>query len=177
MKRHVIQNYSVYDTLNISNKIIIISSMIFFFFIPFLELKKIEFKNLFKNSTLLLIFVLINIFFFNFSKGLGGGLFFHLSNILFNNSLLLFFIFIISLFIFKEFQLLNNHNIFIFIILIIYNIQSTIYYKYYDPVIYFMILFLFKFKKSFDLENVAKKYFALYLFFLMISFGKRLVIY
>ena len=51
------------------------------------------------------------------------------------------------------------------------------YYKYYDPVIYFMILFLFKFKKSFDLENVAKKYFALYLFFLMISFCKRLVIY
>ena len=42
---HVIQNYSVYDTLNISNKIIIISSMIFFFFIPFLELKKIEFKK------------------------------------------------------------------------------------------------------------------------------------
>jgi len=174
---HVINNYSIYDTLNISNKIIIITSIIFLFFVPFIEVQKIKYKTNFQNSWLLLSFIFVNIFFFNFSKGLGGGLFFHLSNVLFNGPILLFLIFAISLFIFKKYELFSNHNIFLFMLLIIYNIQSTIYYKYYDPIIFFMILFLFKFKNNFDIEKIAKKYFLLYLFFLSISFGKRFLIY
>lgn len=174
---HVITNYSLYDTLNISNKIIIISSMIFLFFIPFTNINKNLNKKIFQNSWLILIFIFINLFFFDFQKGLGGGLFFHLSNILFNGPVLLFFIFAASLFIFREYRLFNNYNIFLFIILIFYNIQSTIYYKYYDPILYFMILFLFKFQPNFNLEKISKKCFLFYLFFLSINYGKKFIIY
>ena len=82
---HVISNYTIYDTLNISNKIIIISSIFFFFFIPLIELKKtkIKLESFTFVHLIILLFFLINIFFFNFSKGLGGGLFYHLSNMLF----------------------------------------------------------------------------------------------
>jgi hypothetical protein len=176
---HVISNYTIYDTLNISNKIIIISSIFFFFFIPLIELKKtkIKLESFTFVHLILLLFFLINIFFFNFSKGLGGGLFYHLSIMLFDGPNLLFFIFGISLFIFSKYGLFNSQNIFLFIILLIYNIQSTIYYKYYDPIIFFMILFLIKLNFNLDINKISKKYFFFYLFFLAISYGKALVTY
>ncbi len=174
---NVITDYTIYDTLNISNKIIIISSIIFFFFIPFIEIKKIDKKKLIKNIGYIFIFILINIYFFNFREGLGGGLFYHLSNVLFGSPILLFIIFSISLFIFKNFNLLNYDNSFLFLILILYNIQSTIYYKYYDPIIYFILLFLIRTKSNFNLEIISKKNLLFYLFFLSISFGKKFIIY
>ena len=63
------------------------------------------------------------------------------------------------------------------LILILYNIQSTIYYKYYDPIIYFILLFLIRSKLNFNLEKISKKNLLFYLFFLSISFGKRFIIY
>ncbi|MDB3888777.1 hypothetical protein N9341_04485 [Candidatus Pelagibacter sp.] len=174
---NVKSNYSLFDTLNISNKIIIISSIFFFFFIPFLNLIKIKNKFSIKNSWFLILFILINIIFFNFSKGLGGGFFFHLSNILLDGPELLFLIFIISLFIMKSMDLFHQQNIFIFFIILFYNIQSTIYFKYFDPILYFIILFLLKFKIEPDLNKISKKCFVLYLFFLFTSFGKKYIIY
>ena len=121
--------------------------------------------------------MLVNIIFFNFSKGLGGGIFFHLSNILLGGPELLFFIFIISLLIFKSLDLFHQQNIFMFVVILFYNIQSTIYFKYFDPILYFIILFLLKFKIDTNLNKTSKKCFALYLFFLFISFGKKYIIY
>ena len=66
---------------------------------------------------------------------------------------------------------------FLFVLLIFYNIQSTIYFKYYDPIIIFMILFLFKFRENLILDKVSKKYFFFYIFFLTISFGKEFITY
>ena len=174
---NVITDYTIYDTLNISNKIIIISSIIFFFFIPFIEIKKIDKKKLIKNIGYIFVFILINIYFFNFREGLGGGLFYHLSNVIFGGPILLFIIFSISLLIFKNFDLINYDNSFLFLILILYNIQSTIYYKYYDPIIYFILLFLIRTKLNFNLEKISKKNLLFYLFFISISFGKRFIIY
>ena len=174
---NVIADYTIYDTLNISNKIIIISSIIFFFFIPFIEIKKLSQKKFSKDTIYIFIFILINIYFFNFQEGLGGGLFYHLSNFLFNGPILLFIVFSISLLIFKKFDLLNYDNYFLFMILVLYNIQSTIYYKYYDPIIYFILLFLIKTKSNFNIKEISKKNLLFYLFFLSISFGKRFIIY
>ena len=174
---YVISNYSIYDTLNISNKIIIISSILFFFFIPLIEVKKIKIKTFFQFNFLILSFLILNIYFYNFSSGLGGGFFYHLSNIFFEGPFLLFVIFIFSIFLFKAYELFNFNNILLFILLIFYNIQSTIYFKYYDPIIFFMILFLFKFKENLMLNYISKKYFFFYLFFLIISFGKKFIVY
>ena len=174
---HVIDDYTIYDTINISNKIIVISSIIFFFFIPFIEIKKIKVEKISRNIWYIIIFILFNIYFFNFREGLGGGLFYHLSNVLFNGPILLFVIFSISLLIFMKSELLNYDNLFLFAILILYNIQSTIYYKYYDPIVYFILLFLIKTKLNFNLEKISKKNLLFYLFFLSISFGKKFIIY
>ena len=174
---HVISNYSIYDTLNISNKIILISSILFFFLIPIIEVKKIKFKNFFQFNFLILFFILLNIYFYNFSSGLGGGFFYHLSNIIFKGPFLLFIVFIFSLLLFRSYGLINFNNIFLFILLIFYNIQSTIYFKYYDPIIFFIILFLIKFKENLMLEKISKKYFYFYIFFLIISFGKKFIVY
>ena len=174
---HVIDDYTIYDTLNISNKIIVISSIIFFFFIPFIEIKKIKVEKISRSFWYIIIFILFNIYFFNFREGLGGGLFYHLSNVLFNGPILLFVIFSISLLIFKKSEILNYDNLFLFAILILYNIQSTIYYKYYDPIVYFILLFLIKTKLNFNLEKISKKNLLFYLFFLSISFGKKFIIY
>ena len=174
---YVKQNYTIYDTINISNKIIIITSIIFFFFIPLIKFEKIKSKIFSSKDLYLIIFILINLYFYNFSKGLGGGLFYHLSNILSGGPILLFAIFIISLFIFKKHQLFNFNNFFLFFIIIFYNVQSTIYLKYYDPIIFFIILFLIKTKDNFDLNKISFKYLFFYSAFLFISFGKKLIVY
>ena len=174
---YVISNYSIYDTLNISNKIIIISSILFFFLIPLIEIKKIRIKEFFQINFLILSFIFLNIYFYNFSSGLGGGFFYHLSNIFFDGPFILFFVFIFSILIYRSKGLLNFNNYLLFILLIFYNIQSTIYLKYYDPIIFFMILFLFKFKENLMLNKIARKYCFFYLFFLIISYGKKFIIY
>ena len=45
---YVKQNYTIYDTINISNKIIIITSIIFSFFIPLIKFEKIKSKIFFQ---------------------------------------------------------------------------------------------------------------------------------
>ena len=88
--------------LNFSNKIILISTIFFFYFIPFIEInKKLFFEGLKLNKNLifLLIFILLNIFFYDYSnqtEGVGrtgGGLFLHLSQLLFSSPILVFLVF------------------------------------------------------------------------------------
>ena len=174
---YVIQNYSIYDTINVANKIIIITSIIFFFFIPFVKIENLKLNFFSKANIYLGLFIIINIIFFNFSKGLGGGLFYHLSNMFSGGPYLLFFIFILALLIFKNYGLFNPNNIFLFFLLIFYNIQSTIYLKYYDPIILFIFLFLIKTKIHLKLETLSLRCVIFYLFFLSISFGKKFIVY
>ena len=90
--------------LNFTNKIVLISTIIFFYFLPFISIKKkliIDKFKLNKNLIFLIIFISLNIFFFNYDNQTagtgrtGGGIFFHLSQLLFSNSLLVFCIFTI----------------------------------------------------------------------------------
>ena len=175
---YLIDNYIKY---NPANKIVIITSIIFFFFIPYISIQNLKknYKLKISNKTLifLILFIFLNILFFNFSKGAGGGIFFHISQYLINNSLILFIVFICSLFIFKFHGMFNLNNFLLFIILILYNPQFTIYYKYYDPLLFFLLLFLFRFHKIINLNLISKKFVMLYLFFLFINFGKNLIAY
>ena len=177
-------NYSVYEVnnlvkYNIFNKILVITSLIFFYFLPFLKINIVqkffnEFKNL-KNNYLIYILAFICIYFFNLPEGFGGGIFYHVSLNLFSNNYFLFLIFFISLLIFKSADLFNINNIIIFICLILYNLQISIYHKYFDPLLLFILLFLLSYNKKIlkiDIFKLAKNYYYLYLFFLGISFYK-----
>ena len=181
---HAFDNSTKY---NLSNKIIIISSMSFLFFLPYISIKNFFFKKqnnfkIDKNFFILSFFIIINLWFYNFDTGpsnAGGGIFYHLSRLLFGNSLILFLVFIFSLYVFKYSNLYNINNIFLFFILIFYNLQFSIYYKYFDPLIFLIFLFVIEFneKKIFNIKKVSKRYYLLYLIFLSLNFGKLFINY
>jgi hypothetical protein len=165
------------EKFNVSNKIIIITSILSLFFIPYLvkwnikkDLTSIKLKSLFYISC----FFLLCIFFFDFEPGAGGGIFYQFSKLFFKNNFFLFFIFFASLLLFNFFGLYNIENFIIFISLILYNLQYTIYYKYYDPLLLFIFLFLAKIKKNdtLDINNLGKRYFIFYVFFLLLNIFK-----
>ena len=170
--------------MNFSNKIIIISSLILFYFLPFIRFNDLS-KNLtsFKlnrNFFYLSIFVIINLVFFDFVKNAGGGIFFHMSNLIFNNSIIVFFAFIVFVLLMEILDYINVNNFILFVILIIFNIQYTIYHKYFDPLLLFIFLFLFEFgnkKKKIDITTISTKNIILYLCFLMISLAKSSINY
>ena len=87
-------------SFNLSNKILIISTIIFFQLLPFLANKNFitNFLKLPKKDFLIIsIFLIINLYFFNYEINFtGGGIFFQLSNFFFNNNYLFYFISFIS---------------------------------------------------------------------------------
>ena len=170
---------------NISNKIIIITTILFLFFLPLIPKLKnlktfiIEANYLNWKFFVALLFITVNIFFYNFLENAGGGIFFHLSNVLLKNSLIVYFIFTICILLFYILNLYNFNNILIFILLVLYNLQFTIYYKYFDPLMIFIILFFIKFSNGnfIKLELIAKKYAFLYVLFLSLNFAKMYINY
>ena len=174
--------------LNFSNKIILISSIFFFYFIPFISInKKLLVSKLKINKSLFffIILIIINIYFFDYNnrtEGVGrtgGGLFLHLSQLLFSNSILVFLIFTIFVYLIYIYDLINLDNIIIFVILITYNAQYSIYHKYFDPLIYIILLFLINFKNKkieINFQNLSYKYIILYISFLFMSFSKNLIL-
>lgn len=151
-----------FNSFNFSNKILIISSMIFFFVIPiikfkliFVELKKLKIIEI----IFILVFCLANIHFFNYPQydsGLGGGFFHKISNILFKNNLLFFGLSSLSIIILYSLLKYNLQNFFLIFLLILYNPQLTIYHKYYDPLILIIFTTLIEFKFN---EHYFKKKF------------------
>ena len=170
---------------NISNKIIIITTILFLFFLPLIPKLKnlktfiIEANYLNWKFFVALLFITVNIFFYNFLENAGGGIFFHLSNVLLKNSLIVYFIFTICILLFYILNLYNFNNILIFILFFLYNLQFTIYYKYFDPLMIFIILFFIKFSNGnfIKLELIAKKYAFLYVLFLSLNFAKMYINY
>tara|TARA_Y100000816_G_scaffold275408_1_gene243608 strand:+ start:2142 stop:3419 length:1278 start_codon:yes stop_codon:yes gene_type:complete len=167
------------EKFNLFNKLIIISSFLIMFFVPFITFKKFFLLNL-KNEILnirfylLIIFGLICLLFFDFKLGAGGGIFFQISNILLKNNLILFLSFILFLIIFYTLNLFTKNNVSILMILILYNLQYTIYYKYFDPLIIFVYLFLMNnlnFNEKY-LNSSAKKLYLFYIIFLLANIYK-----
>ena len=163
-----------FNTLNISNKILIISSMMCFFIAPILNFKLVI-DELLKLKAIevvaIIIFCLINIYFFNYPKydsGFGGGFFYKLSNILFQNNYLFFIISIFSILYIYSILKKKFNNSLIFFLIILFTPQLTIYHKYYDPLILviFMTLINFDIKKHF----FDKKYRFLQLYLLSVCY-------
>ncbi len=161
---------------NISNKILIISSVIFFQLIPFLINKKFLNELLYsfkKNYFPVFIIFLVNLYFFDYViEFTGGGFFFQISYFLLNNNLIFYFFSLVSLLIMAQFLKFNLSNLILYSLLILSNIQNTIYHKYYDPLImilFFLITIHFLPKKF--ISN-KKNLVSLYLFYLMFIFAR-----
>ncbi len=179
-------NIGISQSLNISNKIIIISSMFLFFILPIINIKKVIFeKKLIKKNLLiiLLIFGLINIYFFNFpyfeGGGFGGGFFHKVSNKLFGNNILFYLIFFLSLTTIVALFSKNWENYILLSLLILSNPQFTIYNKYFDPLIFILFLTAFKFDIKNHFFKKRNKFIQLYTFtavYLMMSLFKSYVL-
>ena len=168
------------NNFNLSNKVLIISSLIFFYLLPFILYfkKKIFLKDLnFKEISILFIFSFINIYLFNYKiEFTGGGFFFKISDFLFESNLLFYCISIYSILLVYSIFLQNKNldNIIILLILLVSNPQLSIYHKYYDPLLIFLFFSIFEIaikKDYFDYKNI----FILNLFsisFLILNFLK-----
>tara|TARA_B100002052_G_C15866969_1_gene592770 strand:- start:408 stop:1655 length:1248 start_codon:yes stop_codon:yes gene_type:complete len=178
--KYTVSNVNLSDKLNFFNKFVIILSLAFFYFIPFLNKKIFKnvisaFKNL-KNEYILVIFFLICLFLFNFPTGyFGGGIFYHISQFIFENNFLLFAVFFLSILLFKASKLINLNNLLLFFCLILYNLQVSIYHKYFDPIFLFIFLFLVtnnEIRNQRSFLDITKNYYILYFVFLGMSIYK-----
>ena len=177
---------NVSQSLNLSNKIIIISSMFLFFILPVINISRTMTEiKLIKFEVLLIILFLafINIYYFNFpyfeSGGFGGGFFHKLSNKLFENNFLLYFVFIVSLITIFGIFAKKVDNYILLIALVLSNPQFTIYNKYFDPLIFILLLTLFEFdikKHFFEKKYKFFQLFSLFFLFLMMSLFKSYVL-
>jgi len=177
-----------YSKENISNKILIISSIFCFYLIPILNHKKIisDFNLMHIIDIRLMSFILFFLFccyFFDFTSAYnltnsGGGFFYNISKFLFNNNYLFYLInFFVFLLIGKSF-FTNKKNSLLFLCLILSNPQVTIWQANFSPTLFFLILLLFSFdfiKKNFDIKRI----FLIYLYFasyLVVNFAKNILI-
>lgn len=176
---HDVANINFLEKINIANKIILISTIVFFHLLPFLLIivKKITLSK--KEFLSIIIFCFISIIFFNFPKEYngGGGTLFHLSNFVTKNNFLLFFIFLFSLIYLNKITQKSRSNYLLMVLLITYNLQFSIYHKYFDPIIFMIFLLLFNKiinKSYFRYKNIL--YFYIFqIFFLILSLNKHFI--
>ena len=131
------------------------------------------FFNQNKIKILLSFFIIISLsYFFNYEHNLGGGVFYKISQILFNNNLLFFISSFVGLIIFFDlFNTKNINNKLIFIPFLTIIIFLKVPYQEYFAIYFFYIYFLILKKNSiFDFSNSFNKklsliycYFAIFL--------------
>jgi len=159
-------NVSLIQSFNLSNKILIISTICFYILLPIINFQRIfekilEIKK--KKFYLIIIFCFVNFYFFNFPYSFLGGGFFHKgSNFLFGNNILFFLFSIFSILYLFSISDEKFENYLLLIILILYNPQLTIYIKYFDPLVFIIFLTLFNFNLK---EHISKKNFRFYQFY------------
>ena len=160
---------------NFFNNFLLISSIIFFYLIPFVFTKVIRLKKIFSYKILIFSFILtfLSIYFFDYKyEYTGGGIFFKFSNLFLNNNI---FFYLVSFFsIYFIIQLCDGkfHNILLFILIFLNTPQISVYHKYYDPLL--LIIFFTLFKFDIDIKRLNTNYnktviYVFFIFFLLIS--------
>ena len=150
----------------IVNQFSIVVSILFFYSIIFIifNFKKISrsFYNI-SNLLLFIIYIIILINYFNYNLPYGGGIFYRISSLFFSNNYLFYFIsalgfIFIKIIIIDNFELKKNINdIILFLTLLFFEIDRTIYHETYDIMIYPIFLIFFKnYYFSSFLENFNK---------------------
>ena len=161
--------------VNIFNNFCLISSIIFFYLLPFVYTKVIKINtNLEINKFLITVVIsLIAFYFFDYKYNYtGGGVFYKSSYFIFENNYLFFIFCFFSIFFLLNIFVLNYENLFLFILLVLSNPQVTVYHKYYDP--FLMILFFSLFGLQINLHKLKNKIniliiYSFFFIFLIIS--------
>ena len=96
----------------------------------------------------------------------GGGIFYKISFLLFQNNYLFFFISFFSILFTVALIKTNLSNIFLFLLIILNNPQETIYHKYFDPFILIALLSVFVLKTNINKLNELKNTLFIYFYFL-----------
>jgi len=171
------------QSLNFSNKILIISTICFYLLLPIINFK--EMLNNIKKIKLIeffsiAIFCLINFYFFNFPNSIWGGGFFHkFSNFAFSNNYFFFISAFLSILIIYLLIEKKNNNFLLLLILILYNPQFTIYLKYFDPMVLIVFLTLIDFDLKKQFINKSYKFYQFYgiiAFYYIAVYGKKILI-
>ncbi len=161
---------------NIITPISLGSTLIFFYLFPFFIRDILKRKNELLNLKNLFIFGIVFILlllFFDFERDYSGGIFYRLSNVIFNNNITFFIISSLSLIIlfliFGKKTSFKNIDILIILILFSLEIDGVVYHETYDPLIYILILSLFKSEiiKKFILELNLNKIILLYSYLIL----------
>ena len=136
---------------NIITPISLASTVIFFYFFPFLIKDIIKKKDeffFFKNLFIFILAFILSFLFFSYERDYSGGIFYRLSNMIFNDDIIFFVISASSLLIlfhiFGKKISFKNIDILIIIILFLLEIDGVVYHETYDPLMYILILSLFK---------------------------------
>ena len=152
---------------NIFNDILITFTIIFFYFLPFLIEKIIKFERVYRLDYLIFSLILFSVcvYFFNYNYSYsGGGIFFKISNFLFNNNFFFYVIGLISILIFLPYLFINKENFIILVLILFNNPQYTIYHKYFDPFLLIIFFSLFNFQISLK-EKKIKNFITIYSYF------------
>ena len=192
----ILDNYSFTQYINFfynptltlySTNIILSSSIIFFYLIPFI----INNYNLFAKEILLLnrknfIYFLLAtslgsflIYNFNYSIEMnGGGVFYILSNKIFNNNYILYPVSIFSLYAIFSIILKKNLNDLLLIILIFcFDPDPWIYHKSFDPILYCLFFTLFNNNIFKNLNRYNQFFYTRNIVIFFITFFGMLLIY
>ena len=178
---------------NLSNKIIIFPTIIFFHFIflKFTSFKSYNFKNKSKkiiNLILVALLIIISSYYFDYRSIYnnlgGGGIFYKISNYFFKNNVFLYLISFISILFIKNYIIQNKlRNFFVLLIILCSLPQGRIYHQYYELILFFSFFCLceLKIKKDFFIikRNLLITYVSFFIFwflnFLKIIFTKGII--
>lgn len=167
---------TTYD-LNFYNTILISSSIILFYLIPFylirwFEIKKVIFKNTknIKYLVLLILLLLITFFLstkFNYNYKLGGGFFLKLSYLLFNNNILFFSSSVLGLIALVDLFKKDKNNLLLIIIFLFGFSSYMIFQKYFEPIFFMIFLLMMNYNLTSNIISKIKNIYFLYLYFFM----------
>ena len=163
---------------NISNQVLIIPTIFFFYTLPFFltRIINLEKNNIKTIITISFTIIILCIFFFDYKFDYtGGGIFFKGSYILFGNNYLFYLISSFSIIFLLLICANKFDNYLIFFLLLLSNPQISIYHKYYDPSLLIILFSLINLKIDTNEFKKFKNNIFIYLYFaafLIIGFLK-----
>jgi len=161
---------------NFQNSILVTSSILSFYLIPFYLVLNIFHKIKLFNSTKDIFVILVFCFtvyflsmFFSYNSKIGGGFFLKFSIIFFNNKTLFYLTSILGLYLIYK-QINNNFYNLILSILILFSFPATmIFQKYFEPMFLIILFLLYKNNYSHLIFKKNKSVLIFFLYYLIYS--------